>query len=85
MWLKKAKGGSGVGEWWWPEDGSVVEVTDNAVALALLAIPDGGYSKADGPAPEPEAKPAPAKPAPAAKAAPDTAAAAKAGPASAGK
>lgn len=76
MWLKKDKGGSGVGEWWWPEDGAVIEVTDPAVAAALLAIPDGGYTRADGP------EPAPAK-APAAKAAP--AAAAKGGPASAGK
>lgn len=76
MWLKKIQGGSGVGEWWWPEDGSVIEVTDNTVALALLAIPDGGYSKAD--------EPKPAAKAPAAKAAPP-AAAAKGGAASAGK
>jgi hypothetical protein len=48
-WLKKEKGGSGVGEWFWPEDGSVIEVTDERVAAELLAIPDGGYSKAEEP------------------------------------
>ena len=71
MWLKKERGGSGVGEWWWPEDGSVVDVADEALAAALLAIPDGGYTKADGPDPKPEPKaasPAPAKAAPAAAA-----------------
>ena len=72
MWLRKARGGSGVGEYWWPADGSVTEVPDQ-LAAGLLAIPDGGYTKADGPDPEPEkpkpaaAKAAPAPAAPAAK------------------
>jgi len=79
VWLKKAKGGSGVGEWHWPEDDSVVEVADEALAVELLAIPDGGYTKVDGP--EPKAKPAAA----AAKAAAPAAAAAPAKAAPAGK
>lgn len=72
MWLRKDKGGSGVGEWHWPADGSVVEVRDEGLAVALLGIPDGGYTKVDGPDPEPKpaAKPAAAKAAPAAAAAP---------------
>ena len=69
-WLRKDKGGSGVGEWWWPEDGAVVEVADERIAADLLAIPDGGYSKAEEPKPAPKApaaaKAAPAAPAPAA-------------------
>jgi hypothetical protein len=81
VFLRKAKGGSGVGEWHWPEDDSVVEVRDDGLAVALLAIPDGGYTKVDGPDPEP--KPA-AKPA-AAKAAAPAAAAAPAKAAPAGK
>jgi hypothetical protein len=53
VWLKKAKGGTSIGPHHWPEDGSVTEVPDH-LAADLLAIPDGGYSKAD-----PPAKPAP--------------------------
>ena len=68
VWLKKNQGGSGVGEWWWPEDGSVVDVRDEPLALALLAIPDGGYSKADEPKPAAKAPAAKAAPAPAAAA-----------------
>ena len=73
MWLKKAQGGTGIGPHHWPHDGAVTEVPDH-LAGELLAIPGGGYSKADGPEPEP--KPA-AKPAAAAKAAPAAAAPAK--------
>ena len=80
MWLRKARGESGVGEWYWPEDNSVVEVADEALAAELLAIPDGGYTKVDGPEPKPAAKPAAA-----AKAAAPAAAAAPAKAASAGK
>lgn len=73
MWLRKEHGGSGVGQYWWPHDGSVVEVPEEQLAAALLGIPDGGYTVADGPDPEPK----PAAKAPAAKAAPPAAAAAK--------
>ena len=74
MWLRKERGGSGIGPHHWPHDGAVTEVPDQ-LAGELLAIPGAGYSKADGPDPEPEkpkpaaakATPAPAPAAPAAK------------------
>lgn len=51
--LKKARAGSDSWGHSWPEDGSVVEV-DYEQAMALLAIPDGGFSVVDSPDPEPE-------------------------------
>jgi len=80
VWLRKERGGSGVGPYWWPEDGTVTEVADEGLAAELLAIPDGGYTKVDGPDPEPKpaAKPAAAKAAaPAAATPPKTPAAGK--------
>ena len=77
MWLKKDKGGSAIlwhgTEYSWPEDGYVIEVPDN-LAADLLAIPGGGYSRAEAPQPalkdEPKDEPAkePPKAAPPAKA-----------------
>lgn len=75
-WLRREKGGGGVGEWFWPEDGSVIEVPDEKIAAALLAIPDGGYTRAEEPKPAPKA-PAAAKAAPAAPAAAKAASAGK--------
>ncbi len=57
-WLKKEKGGTSVGPYAWDKDGDVTEVPD-ALAADLLAIPDGGYSRAEEPkkpAPKAEAK-----------------------------
>lgn len=48
MWVKKAQGGSGVGPYEWPEDGSVCEVPD-PLGTALIAITGGGYTQVDGP------------------------------------
>lgn len=59
MWLRKERGESGVGPHWWPEDGSVIEVPDQ-LAADLMAVPDGGYSKAD-PPPKPAPKAAKAE------------------------
>jgi len=69
VWLKKARGESGVGPHWWPGDGSVIEVPDQ-LAADLLAIPDGGYTKADPPKPEPKPVKAAASEPPKAEAAP---------------
>lgn len=67
MWLRKDKGGTSIGPYRWPGDGSVTEVPDH-LAADLLAIPDGGYSKAAAPEPKAEPKAAPKPPAePAAK------------------
>lgn len=74
MWLRKERGESGIGPHHWPHDGAVIEVPDQ-LAGELLNIPGAGYSKADGPEPEPKAAAKPA--AAAAKAAPAAAAPAK--------
>ena len=81
-WLRKAQGGASIGPHHWPHDGAVAEVPDD-LAGELLAIPDGGYTKTDGPDPEP--KPAAKPAASAAKAAPAASAAAPAKTAAAGK
>jgi hypothetical protein len=54
MHLKKLRGGTQIGSYSWPEDGSVCEVPDQ-LGQELLAL--GGYEKAAVPAP----KAAPAK------------------------
>jgi len=56
-WLKKEQGGSAVGEYAWDKDGDVTEVPDG-LAAELLAIPDGGYSRAEEPKKAPKAEPA---------------------------
>jgi hypothetical protein len=48
MFLRKDKGGTSIGGYEWPEDGSVCEV-DAQTGAALLAIEDGGFTQADGP------------------------------------
>lgn len=62
MFLKKLQGGTSIGPYSWPEDGSVCEVPDQ-MGSELLAL--GGYEKAD--APKPAAKAAAKAEAPAAK------------------
>jgi hypothetical protein len=47
--IRKEKGGSGIGPYWWPEDDPVAEVPE-LLAADLLAIPEWGYSRE--PAPE---------------------------------
>ena len=44
MWLRKSTGGTSIGRWEWPEDGSVTEV-DDEFGRELLAIPEGGFEK----------------------------------------
>lgn len=51
--LRKDRAGSDSWGHVWTEDGSVVEV-DYDQAVVLLAIPDGGFSVADTPGPEPK-------------------------------
>lgn len=51
--LKKTRAGSDSWGHEWPGDGAVVEVEYDQ-AMALLAIPDGGFSVVDNPEPEPE-------------------------------
>lgn len=53
MWLRKETGGTSIGPHEWPEDGSVTEVPDE-LGRSLMAIPDCGFEKVDGPAPEPD-------------------------------
>ncbi len=53
MWLRKARGGTQIGPYEWPADGSVTEV-DDEFGRTLLAIPEGGFEKVDGPDPAPE-------------------------------
>ncbi len=71
VWLRKAQGGTQIGPYSWPEDGSVCEV-DERFARSLLAIPGHDFEKVDepsreiteGPAPEAaEISEAPARPA----------------------
>lgn len=64
--LRKEKGGTGIGPHFWDEDGAVVEVPDG-LAAELLAIPDGGFTRADPPKAK-AAAPKPAAAVPAAKA-----------------
>ena len=52
-WLRKERGGTQIGPYSWPEDGSVTEV-DEETARGLLAIPDSGFSVAE-PSETPEA------------------------------
>ena len=51
MWLRKEKGGTSVGPYSWPKDGSVCE-TDDITGRALLAIDGAGYSEVPAPGPE---------------------------------
>jgi hypothetical protein len=50
MWLKKLTGGTAIGAYEWPEDGSVTEVPEQ-LGRELLAIPESGFEKVDGPEP----------------------------------
>lgn len=59
MWLKKLQGGTQIGPYSWPEDGSVCEVPDR-IGNELLAL--GGYEKAGEPKPAPKAPPKAAAP-----------------------
>ena len=62
MFLKKLQGGTSIGSYSWPEDGSVCEVPDH-LGAELLAL--GGFEKAE--APKPAAKAAAKAEAPAAE------------------
>ena len=53
MWLRKTQGGTTIGPYTWPADGSVTEVGDE-FGRTLLAIPEGGFEKVDGPGPDAE-------------------------------
>jgi len=53
MWLRKETGGTAIDGYEWPEDGSVTEVPDE-LGRSLLAIPEGGFEKVDGPDADPE-------------------------------
>lgn len=59
VWLKKAHAGSDSFGHVWTEDGSVVDVPADE-AVALLRIPDGGFSTVPDPDPALEPEPAPA-------------------------
>lgn len=61
MFVRKAKGGSSIGPYSWPEDGSVCEVPDE-LAADLLADPDWGYTKAGPPVPAAAAPEDPGEP-----------------------
>ena len=73
MFLRKHEGGTGIGPYSWPEDGSVCEVPDD-LGRDLLRL--GGYEETGEPEPAPKAevKAEPAKP----EVQPDAPAAAKA-------
>lgn len=43
MWLKKASGGSSIGQYIWPEDDSVCEVPD-WLGEQLLAVPGNDFT-----------------------------------------
>lgn len=49
--IRKEKGGSGVGPYWWPEEDPVCEVPEE-LARDLLARPDEGWSLEPDPEPE---------------------------------
>lgn len=46
MWLRKLQGGTSIGPYSWPGDGSLCEVPDQ-IGSELIAL--GGYEKADVP------------------------------------
>lgn len=54
--VRKALAGSDSFGHSWPKDGAVIDVDYNE-AMALLAIPDGGFSVADQPGDKPEPEP----------------------------
>ena len=54
MWLRKDQGGTQIGPYSWPEDGSVCEV-DGVTGQGLLAIADSGFTPV--PAPEDSGEP----------------------------
>ena len=54
MWLRKFQGGTAIGPYSWPEDGSVCEVPDQ-LGMELIGL--GGYEKADAPEPDPASPP----------------------------
>jgi hypothetical protein len=51
MWLRKDTGGTAIGPYEWPEDGSVTEVGEE-FGRSLLAIPEGGFEKVSEPSRE---------------------------------